>query len=135
MKGFLSKVLAFFAIAVLLTAFNPQNAGAAAHILWHTEHIYLDSPGEATVVGYFENDGDGAGTVSWMEFDLTFTADNGQQMWADTGIRHYPDGIEVWPGNYVEYTFYINNPNIPEYHGKYRWRTTNNRTHWQNAVG
>ncbi len=135
MKRFLSRFLAFFAVAVLFAAFNPQNAGAAAHILWHTEHVYLNTPGEATVEGYFVNDGDGAGTVSWIEFDLILTADNGQQMWSDTGISHYPDGIEVLPGDYVAYTFYIQNPDIPEYHGHYRWRTTNNRTHWQNAVG
>ena len=134
MKFSVSRLLAFFAFAVLCAAVFPLSASAKPHILFHVEHVYLNDPGEATVVGYFENDGDRTAYVKWTELDLTITADNGQQMWADTGIHHELD-LEVPAGDFVDYTFYIQNPDIPEYHGRYHWRTSNCRTHWNVNAG
>ena len=131
-----SKLFAFIILAVFCSVISPQTAAAKPHILFHTEHVYLHHAGEVEVVGYFDNDGDEPAYAQWLEFDLALIADNGQQMWADSGIRHYPDDTVYVPeGSYVAYTFYIQNPDIPEYHGHYRWKTTNNRTHWSKAAG
>ncbi|MBQ4421909.1 MAG: hypothetical protein II880_02360 [Schwartzia sp.] len=134
MRSFTSRLLAFFAFAVLCTVLFPQPAAAKPKVRFTIEHVYLHEAGEAEIVGYFENSGDEAATVEWVDLDLTLLADNGQQMWSDAGIRHYPDGIEVLPGDYVAYTYYVQNPDIPEYHGKYRWRFHSN-THWVRGVG
>lgn len=69
-----------------------------------------------------------------MELDLTLIADNGQQIWADSGIRHYVDDIYLEPAGYVDYTFFIQNPDIPEYHKRLR-RRSQSRTHWERSVG
>ena len=134
MKKSVFRFFAFAVFAMLCTMLLPQAAEAKPHILYHVEHVYLNDPGEATIVGYFQNDGDRKAYVKWTEFDLTLTADNGQQMWADTGIRHDLD-LEVPAGESVEYTFFIQNPDIPEYHGRFRWRTRNCRTHWDVNAG
>ena len=72
--------------------------------------------------------------LKWTDIDLTLIADNGQQMWADKGIRHYVNDVYVPANQYVAYTCYIQNPDIPEYHGKYRHRWHSN-THWEKAAG
>ena len=134
MKSFASKVFAFFVFALLCAAAFPTAALARPTIKFHVEHVYLYEAGEAEIVGYFENTGDQGAFVKWMDLDLTLIADNSQQMWSDAGIRHYVDDIYVNPQEYVEYTYYVQNPDIPEYHGKYRFRFHTN-THWEKAAG
>lgn len=135
MKSFASKFFAFFVFAVLCAAVFPTSALAKPLIKMRIEHVYLHEAGEAEIVGYFVNEGDQGAFVKWTELDLTITADNGQQMWSDSGIRHYLDeDIYVGPDEYVAYTFYVQNPDIPEYHGHFRWQTHTN-THWEKAAG
>ena len=135
MRSFTSRLLAFFAFAVLCTVLFPQPAAAKPKVRFTIEHVYLHEAGEVEIVGYFENSGDEAATVEWVDLDLTLLADNGQQMWSDAGILHYLDeDIYVGPDEYIAYTFYVQNPDIPEYHGKYRWRY-HTSTHWEKAAG
>lgn len=134
MKSFASKFFAFFVFALLCTTVFPASALARPVIKFQLEHVYLHEAGEAEVVGYFENSGDQGAYVKWTELELTLLADNGQQMWSDSGIRHYVDDIYVSPGEYIAYTFYVQNPDIPEYHGEYRYRYRS-RTHWEKAAG
>lgn len=134
MRSFVSKVFAFFAFALLCTVIFPSSAMARPVIKFTIEHVYLHDAGEAEIVGYFENGGDEGAYVKWTDLDLTLIADNGQEMWSDSGIRHYVDDIYVPADQYVAYTFYVQNQGIPEYHGKYnyRWHTS---THWEKAAG
>lgn len=134
MKSFASKFFAFFVFALLCAAAFPTAALAKPTIKFNIEHVYLHEAGEAEIVGYFENSGDQGAYVKWTELELTLLADNGQQMWSDSGIRHYVDDIYVSPGEYIAYTFYVQNPDIPEYHGEYRYRYRS-RTHWEKAAG
>ena len=134
MRSLALRLLALTVLSIVWAAALPQGAEAKPHIKFSIEHIYLHEPGEAEVVGYFENSGDQGAYVKWTEIDLTLIADNGQEMWSDVGIRHYVDDIYVPAGEYVAYTCYVQNPNIPEYHGKFRWRTHPN-THWEKAAG
>ncbi len=134
MKSFASKLFAFFVFALLCAAAFPTAALARPVIKFSVEHVHLHEAGEAEIVGYFENSGDQGAYVKWTELDLTLTADNGQEMWSDAGIRHYVDDFYVPAGEYIAYTYYVQNPDIPEYHGKYRWRTHTN-THWEKAAG
>ena len=134
MKSSATKFFTLLFFALLITAAIPSSAQAKPIIKFGIEHVYLHNAGEAEIVGYFENTGDQGAYVKWTEIDLTIIADNGQQMWADSGIRHYVDDIYVPAGTYVAYTFYIQNPDIPEYHGKYRNRWHSN-THWEKAAG
>lgn len=134
MKSFASRFFAFFIFALLCAAIFPTAALAKPTIKFYVEHVYLHQEGEAEIVGYFENEGDQGAYVKWTELDLTLLADNGQQMWADSGILHEVDDIYVGPGDYIAYTFYVQNPDIPEYHGKYRYRYQTS-THWEKAAG
>ena len=134
MKSRAWKVVALFVFALLCTVAFSTTAMAKAHIKFSVEHVHMHQAGEVEVVGYFENDGDKGAYVKWMDLDLTLIADNGQQMWADKGIRHYVDDIYVPAGQYVAYTYYIQNPDIPEYHGKHRSRW-HSRTHYEKAAG
>ena len=128
------RFLTLLALAMVWVAAFPQGAEAKPHIKFSIEHVYLHGPGEAEIVGYFENSGDQGAYVKWTEIDLTLIAENGQEMWSDTGIRHYVNDIYVPVGEYIAYTCYAQNPDIPEYHGKFRWRTHTN-THWEKAAG
>ena len=134
MRTCAAKLLAFLVLAVLCTAILPSAAQARPVIKFTIEHVYIHQAGEVEVVGYFENSGDQGAYVRWTDIDLKLIADNGQLMWADTGIRHYVNDIYVPANEYVAYTCYIQNPDIPEYHGKYRhrWHTS---THWEKAAG
>lgn len=134
MKSFMSKLFAFSLFAVLCAVVFPQTAAARPIIRFNIESVNLLEAGEAEIVGHFYNEGDQAATVQWLELELTLIADNGQQMWADAGIRHDTDGIEILPGGTVDYVFYIQNPDIPEYHGGYRWRYYV-KNHWELGVG
>ena len=120
MKSFMSKLFAFSLFAVFCAVVFPQTAAAKPIIRFNIESVNLREAGEAEIVGYFYNEGD--------------QADNGQHMWADAGIRHDTDGIEILPGGTVDYVFYIQNPDIPEYHGGYRWRYYV-KNHWELGVG
>lgn len=134
MKPFVSRFFACLVFALLCTAAFPTAALAKPVIKFFVEHVYLHEAGEAEIVGYFENSGDQGAYAKWTDLDLTLIADNGQQMWSDAGIRHYVDDIYVDPQDYIAYTFYVQNPDIPEYHGKYRWRY-HTSTHWEKAAG
>ena len=134
MKSIASKFFAFFVFALLCTAVFPTSALARPVIKYQVEHTNLYGAGEVEIVGYFVNEGDQGAFVKWTEIDLTLIADNGQEMWSDTGIFHEVDDIYIDPGDYVAYTCYVQNPDIPEYHGKYRWRYHTN-THWEKAAG
>ena len=134
MKSFVSKFFAFLAFALLCTAAFPTAALAKPTIKFNIEHVFLHEAGEAEIVGYFENSGDQGAYVKWTELDLTLIADNGQQMWSDAGILHEVDDIYVPPQEYIAYTYSVQNPDIPEYHGKYRYRY-HTRTHWEKAAG
>ena len=126
-------LLAFFALSLLcLTTFS-SSAEAKPHIVYHVEHVYLYSPGEATIEGYFVNEGDTDGYAKWVDLDLTLIADNGQEMWSDSGIRHYLD-IRVPAYEYVDYTYYVQNSDLPEYYGKVGFRSHTN-THWSTGAG
>lgn len=134
MKRLLSALTVLMMMAVMWAAFMPQEAAAKPHILFHVRHVRLNSPGEATIEGYFANDGDTTAYAKWVQFDLTLKADNGQVMWQDYGIRHYMD-VKVPAYSTVDYTFYIHNSDIPEYHKRFTWRTHNNKTHWSKSAG
>jgi len=134
MKSFATRLFTLFAFALLCAAAFPPSAMAKPIIKYHIEHVHMYNAGEVEVVGYFENTGDEAAYVKWTEVDITLICDNGQQMWSDAGIRHYVDDFYIPPQDYVDYTFYIQNPDIPEYHGKYRSRWHTN-THWERAAG
>lgn len=134
MKSLISRLLAVMVLTLIWATAFPQGAEARPIIKFSVEHVYLRSAGEVEIVGYFENSGDTGAYVKWTELDLTLTADNGQEMWSDAGIRHYVDDIYVPAGEYIAYTYYVQNPDIPEYHGKYRFRT-HTSTHWEIAAG
>lgn len=106
---------------------------SSQHIRYSVDHVYLNTPGEATIEGHFTNDGDMTGYVKWVDLDLTLTADNGQQMWAYSGIRHDVN-IEVPANKYVNYTIYVQHKNIPEYHKRFKWKANTN-THWSTSAG
>lgn len=112
---------------------TPSSAAAKQHIRYSVDHVYLNTPGEATIEGHFTNDGDMTGYVKWVDLDLTLTADNGQQMWAYSGIRHDVN-IEVPANKYVNYTIYVQHKNIPEYHKRFKWKANTN-THWSTSAG
>ena len=103
MKSFVSKMFAFFVFSLLCAAAFPQAALARPVIKFHVQHVYLETPGEATLVGYIENSGDEGAHVKWTDIDLTLIADNGQQMWSDTGIRHEIDDYYLAPGESMEF--------------------------------
>lgn len=134
MRSYVSKLFAFLVLALLCTAVLPSAAQAKPSIKFSIEHVYMHHAGEVEIVGYFENTGDQGAYAKWVDLNLTLIADNGQQMWSDTGIRHYVDDIYVPANQYVAYTYYVQNPDIPEYHGKYRHRWHTN-THWEKAAG
>ncbi len=134
MKSITSRLFAFFVFALFCAVVFPTTAMAKPVIKFNIEHVYLHKAGEVEIVGYFENSGDQSAYVKWTELDLTLIADNGQQMWSDSGIRHYVNDIYVPKGKYIAYTFYVQNPDIPEYHGKLRYRYHTN-THWEKAAG
>ncbi|MBP3231454.1 MAG: hypothetical protein J6M33_04090 [Anaerovibrio sp.] len=133
MKKMLLGLFTVLAVSMLCMITFSQSVEAKPQIRYHVEKIQLDSPGEATIVGHFSNDGDETGYVKWMDLDLTLIADNGQQMWADTGIRHYVEKM-VPAYEMVHYTFYIQNGDIPEYQKKFRWKCHSN-THWEKNAG
>ena len=134
MKSLTLRLLAVITLALVWAAVLPQEAAARPQIKFGIEHVYLHTAGEAEIVGYFVNEGDDGAYVKWTDLDLTLIADNGQEMWSDYGIRHYVDDIYVPEGEYVAYTYYVQNPDIPEYHGKYHYRT-HTSTHWETAAG
>lgn len=134
MKSLTLRLLAVMALALVWAIALPQGAEAKPQIKFTIEHVYLHTAGEAEIVGYFENSGDQGAYVKWTDLDLTLTADNGQEMWSDYGIRHYVEDIYVPAGEYIAYTYYVQHPDIPEYHGKYRYRYHTN-THWEKAAG
>lgn len=128
-----SKIVAFMAIAAFSAMFFASTASAAPNIKYYVTNVRFVAQGEVEIQGYFENNGDRDAYVKCVTLDLTLIADNGQQMWSDTGINHY---IDVYVPAYgaQEYTFYVQNEAIPEYHGKfrYRWHT---HTHWDTSAG
>ncbi|ORT99324.1 hypothetical protein D081_2053 [Anaerovibrio sp. JC8] len=133
MRKFLfAGMLAVFVSLLCLTSFS-SSAEAKAHIRYHLDHVHLNSAGEAYIEGHFTNDGDTTGYVKWFDTDLSIVADNGQLMWADEGIRHYLDE-EVPAYEIVHYDFIIYNEDIPEYHGRYTWKSHTN-THWEGGAG
>ena len=134
MKSYASKLFACLVFTLLCTAILPSAVQARPVIKFQIEHVYMHHAGEVEVVGYFRNSGDQGAYVKWMDIDLTLIASNGQQMWSDTGIRHYVKDVYVPAHKYVAYTCYIQNPGIPEYHGKYRHRW-HSKTHWEKAAG
>lgn len=134
MRSYVSKLFAFLVLALLCTAVLPSAAQAKPSIKFSIEHVYMHHAGEVEIVGYFENTGDQGAYAKWVDLNLTLIADNGQQMWSDTGIRHYVDDVYVPAYEYVAYTYYVQNSDIPEYHGKYRHRWHTN-THWEKAAG
>ncbi len=111
---------------------TPSSTEAKAQIRYRVDHVYLNTPGEATIEGHFTNDGDMTGYAKLVELDLTLTADNGQQMWAYSGIRHDVN-IEVPANKYVNYTYYVQHKNIPEYHKRFKWKANTN-THWSTSA-
>ena len=129
-----SKFFLFFALTALCTVIFPLAAAAKPIIRFHIQHVYLYQ-GRAEVVGFFENTGDEMAYAKRYEFDLILTADNGRQLWANYGTQHYVNSIKVPAGRRISYTFNVRNPHIPEYHGKYRWRTENVHTYWSKAAG
>ncbi|WP_027406603.1 hypothetical protein [Anaerovibrio sp. RM50] len=126
-------LFAFFVMSLLCITTLSPSAEAKPHIVYHVEHVYLQTPGEATIEGYFVNEGDTDAYAKWVDLDLSLTADNGQLMWSDSGIRHYLD-IEVPAYEYVYYTYYIQNDDIPEYHQRFTWKSHTN-THWSTSAG
>lgn len=134
MKSLTLRLLAVLVLTLVWAAALPQEATAKPTIKFSIEHVYLHQAGEVEIVGYFENSGDQGAYVKWTDLDLTLIADNGQEMWSDSGIRNYVGDIYVSPGEYVAYTYYVQNPDIPEYHGKYRYRY-HTTTHWEKAAG
>lgn len=134
MKSFAAKFFTLFFFALLVMAATPPSAHAKPVIKFTIEHVYLHEAGEAEIVGYFENVGDQAAYVKWTDIDLALFSDNGQEIWSDYGIRHYVDDVYVPAQGYVAYTCYIQNQDLPEYHGKHRsrWHTV---THWGKSAG
>ena len=134
MKSLTLRLLAVLVLTLVWAAALPQEAAAKPTIKFSIEHVYLHQAGEVEIVGYFENSGDQGAYVKWTDLDLTLIADNGQEMWSDSGIRTYVGDIYVPAGEYIAYTYYVQNPDIPEYHGKYRYRY-HTTTHWEKAAG
>lgn len=134
MKSFAAKFFTLLFLTLVITAVMPTSAQARPTIKFSVEHVYLHEAGEAEIVGYFENVGDQAAYVKWTDIDIAVKADNGQEIWSDYGIRHYVDDVYVPADGYVAYTCYIQNRDIPEYHGKIssRWHTS---THWEKNAG
>lgn len=134
MKSFLSKLFALLFFALLTAAVLPPSAQARPVLSFNIEHVYMREAGELELVGFFTNTGDQAAYVKWTDIDIAVKADNGQEIWSDYGIRHYVDDVYVPADGYVAYTCYIQNRDIPEYHGKIssRWHTS---THWEKNAG
>lgn len=130
---FLSKFFVLIAFAMFCTTIFSANADAAPSIKYRVTHVRLIDQGELEVQGYFENKGDRDAYAKCITLDLTLIADNGQEMWSDSGIEHYID-VYVPADGALEYTFYVQNEEIPEYHGKfrYRWHT---HTNWDTSAG
>lgn len=133
MKSFTSKLLAFFAFAVLCTVFFPQATEAKPNIVYHVQRVSPDAPGEATIEGCFENLGNETAYAKWIDLDLSLMTDSEQQRWQDFGMRHYTD-VEVPAHSSVGYTFVAENPALQEYHGKIQWKCVAN-THWERGAG
>ncbi|MBQ4404690.1 MAG: hypothetical protein IJT47_05310 [Selenomonadaceae bacterium] len=130
----LVRFFSLLAVAVLCTVAFSATASARPEIHYKIDNVYLPTPGEATIEGHFENNGDTDAYAKWVEFDLILTADNGQQMWADYGIKHNFD-IYIPAYSSIEYTFYIQHPDIPEYHNSFNWQYKRMRTHWDTSAG
>lgn len=128
------RFLAVLALFFVWAAALPQEAAAKPYIKFSVEKVHLHHAGEVEVVGYLVNSGDQGAYVKWTDLDITLIADNGQEMWSDYGIRHYVNDVYVPAGEYKAYTCYVQNPNIPSYHGKYRFRCHTN-THWEKNAG
>ena len=129
-----SRFILLFVLTVLCSVLFPLAAAAKPHIAFRTQHVYLHR-GEAEIVGFFENTGDEMAYAKRFEFDLVLIADNGQQIFADYGIRHYVNSVRVPAGRRITYTFYVRNPRLPDYRGKYSWRIRNPFTTWSKAAG
>lgn len=134
MRELLQKLATFFVVVGAFTIFFPQSALASPNIKFQVTDVSFEE-GVATINGYFENTGDRDGYAKWITLDLELIADNGQMMWADYGILHDDIDVYVAADNSIEYTFYVWNSDIPDYHGRYHWRAPNCRTHWETAAG
>ena len=135
MKRMVSRFWLFFAAMAICIAVMPQWAEAKPHIDFRFNNVYLNSPGEITIEGYYENIGDQQANPEWSKFDLAVYDEDGNLLWADTDIYYYPEPMALGPGDMQSFTFYIHNDNIPEYHGKYRWKKTNASTHRKRTFG
>lgn len=134
MKPLLSRFMALLAFAVLCSAFfSAPSAAAKPNITYHVTNVILETPGEATIEGYFTNDGSTSAYVKCLEFDLVLTADDGQQLWADYGIEHYID-VFVPAHKSVDYTFYLRNTALPLYDGDFTWNFRYS-IQWDTAAG
>ena len=129
-----SRFFLLFVLTALCTIIFPLAAAAKPLIRFHTQHVYLHQ-GNAELVGFFENTGDEMAYVKRYEFDLIITADNGKQLWTTYGTQHYVNSVRVPAGRRISYTINVRNSHIPEYHGKYRWRTENTHTYWSKTAG
>lgn len=129
-----SKYFWLFVLTAFCTVIFPLTAAARPIIRFHTQHIYLYQ-GRVELVGYFENTGDEMAYAKWHEFDLIITDDNGKQLWANYGTRHYVNSIRVPAGRRISYTINVRNSHIPGYKGHFRWRTQNANTHWSKIAG
>ena len=130
----LSRFFSFLALAAFCSMIFSATAAARPNIAYHVDNVSFVQ-GEATISGYFENTGDTDAYAKWFKFDLILTADNGQQMWAGYGIFHELDDIYVPANSAIEYTFYVQDPDIPEYYGDFYWQVENERTHWDTSAG
>ena len=130
----LFKFLSVLVFAVMCSMYFSETTSANPYIIYHIERIRLNNQGEVRIDGYFENTGDTDAYVKWLEFDLILTADNGQEMWSDYGIFHEMD-LFIPAYGFEEYTFYIQNPDIPEYRGRFNWQFQNCRINWDLNAG
>lgn len=111
MKPLLSRFMALLAFAVLCSAFFSAPTAAKPNIACHVTNVILETPGEATIEGYFTNDG----TTSAY------------------GIEHYID-IFVPVHKSVDYTFYLRNTELPLYDGNFTWNFRHS-IQWDTAAG
>ena len=134
MRQLASRFLSLLAFAVLCSAFfSAPSAEAKPNISYHVTNVVLETPGEATIEGYFTNEGTTSAYVKCLAFDLVLTGNDGQQLWADYGVEHYID-VFVPAHKSVDYTFYIRSSGLPLYDGNFTW-DFKHRIQWDTAAG
>ncbi len=131
---FKSTIMTLLAICMFTSTFSLSVTAAQPQIIYHTQQVYLKTPGQATIVGYFENTGDQTGYIKSFQHDLIINnQDDSQLIWRGHNI-HYTTNIKVAPQQKVKHVFHVKNKHIPRYTQRYHWQVKNVHFHWNTSA-